>query len=84
MVKIMSSGWWDRLLMGTRCDKGQKGSERPARPELLQGLAQEIVHAGKELQDLIICRVQYYVWASQVAQRERICLTKQEKPGTQV
>ena len=68
MVKIMSSGWWDRLLMGTRCDKGQKGSERPARPELLQGLIQEIASAGKELQDLVIRRVQYYAWASQVAQ----------------
>ena len=84
MAKIMSSGRWDRLLMGTRCDKGQKGSERPARPELLLGLVQEIVHSGKELQDLIICRVQYYVWASKVAQWERICLTKQERPGSQV
>ena len=36
--------------------------------ELLQELIQEIASAGKELQDLMIRIVQYYAWASQVAQ----------------
>ena len=41
---------------------------RGQQAELLQGLIQEIASAGKELQDLVIRRVQYYAWASQVAQ----------------